>query len=134
MGERDYQTTKVILITDIHFTLIFSNWLSHTDPNSQQIESPTMLHFDSDCSYTPQVMEKGLALIFHGCVQFALCFSISAKDNTSVCLTSILNQGPSSIHILIPCHIVKASQLDICLHSTFPGDTCQQMQAEQTLK
>jgi len=87
---------------------------NHTEPSSQQIESLTKLYLDSDCFYSPQVMEKGLAhIIFCGCVQFTLCFSISAKDNTSVCLSPVLCRGPSSVQVLISCHVVETSQLDV---------------------
>lgn len=72
--KREIVKPPVTLITDIQFTLIFSNWLSHTEPSSQQIESPTRLHFDSDCSYTPQIMEKGLALFFMVCTVYSLLF------------------------------------------------------------
>lgn len=34
---------------------------THTEPNIQQTESPTRLYLDSDCPYSPQAMEKGLA-------------------------------------------------------------------------
>lgn len=116
MEERDYQTSKVTLITDIHFMLIFSDWLGVT-----QSQTANRLEVQLDYIWTVTVpiphrlWRKGWPIIiFRGCVQFTLCFSISAQDNTSVCLTSTLNQGPSSIQILIPCHIVKASQLDVC--------------------
>lgn len=73
---------------------------NRTDPSSQETESPMKLYSDSDGSYPQQVMQKGLAhILFCGCVQFTLCFSISAKADSSVCLFD------SHAALRLPVHI-----------------------------
>lgn len=59
--------------------------------SSQRTESPIKLYLYCDCFYSPQVMGKRSAhIIFCRYVQFTLCFSISAEEDTSVCLTAVL--------------------------------------------
>lgn len=65
----------------------FSAGLRITQSQAANRQSPTKLYLDSDCFCPPQVTQKALVhVIFCGCVQFTLCFSISAKDYTNVSL------------------------------------------------
>lgn len=71
---------------------------NHTEPSSQQTESPTKLYLDSYCFYSPQVMEKELAHIIFSRV-CTPCFSISAKDDTGDWLLDSHSAPRHIIHI-----------------------------------